>query len=220
MITNNTASKVSAGRSRGLRAGIAAGAAVVVLVVVALTAGRHYYIRIGDGLSEATQASTHAAIGGPFTLIDQDGRTVTEDSFRGRYMLIYFGYTYCPDVCPTSLIRNTEALDLIGDKAANVVPILITVDPERDTPAHLKEYVKFFADNMVGLTGTPEQVAAAAKAYRVYYAKVDDKDGDAATYLMDHSALSYLMGPDGRFVQFFRHEMDAAEVADRLRKLL
>jgi protein SCO1/2 len=80
--------------------------------------------------------------------------------------------------------------------------------------------VKFFADNMVGLTGTPDQVAAAAKAYRVYYAKVDDKDGDAATYLMDHSALSYLMGPDGRFVQFFRHELDAAEVADRLRKLL
>lgn len=220
MTTDDVAEKVPGRKARGLWTGIAAAVAVVVLVAVALVAGQHYYTRLGDGLGEATQASTHAAIGGPFTLIDQDGRTVTDESFRGRYMLIYFGYTFCPDVCPTSLIRNTEALDLIGDKAANVVPILITVDPERDTPAHLKEYVKFFADNMVGLTGTPDQVAAAAKAYRVYYAKVDDKDGDAATYLMDHSALSYLMGPDGRFVQFFRHELDAAEVADRLRKLL
>jgi protein SCO1/2 len=115
-------------------------------------------------------------------------------------MLIYFGYTYCPDVCPTELGVMTQALDQLGPKAEQVRPVFITIDPDRDTVAHMKDYVALFHPRMVGLTGTPEQVRDAARAYRVYYAKAPQKDGKPDEYLMDHSSFIYLMGPDGKFV--------------------
>jgi len=186
--------------------------AVVVVLVVGFGAAQVYF-----GLNGVESAGA-ARIGGPFTLIDQDGRTVSDKDFRGKWMLVYFGFTFCPDICPTSLARNDDALAMLGDKGVKVVPVLISVDPERDTPERLKDYVKFFSPRLVGLTGSPQQIAEVAREYRVYYAKAGQKDD--ATYLIDHSALTYLIGPDGRFVQFFRAQASPQEIADRLNELL
>jgi cytochrome oxidase Cu insertion factor (SCO1/SenC/PrrC family) len=193
--------------------------AIAALLVVAYFAGRHYFAPHG-GEAPALASRGSVEIGGPFSLIDQDGKPVTDADFRGRYMLVYFGYTYCPDVCPTSLNRNIQALDLLDPaEASKIQPILISVDPARDTPAHLKEYVGYFSPRLVGLAGNDEQVAAAAKAYGVYYAKVDNPD-DPEHYLVDHTSITYLIGPDGRFVQHFRHDLAPDEMAAQLRKIL
>jgi protein SCO1/2 len=158
------------------------------------------------------------SIGGPFTLIDQDGKRVTDATWRGRWMLVYFGYTYCPDTCPTELQAMATALAALGPAGERVVPIFITIDPDRDTPAHLAEYVKLFDPRLVGLTGTAEQIAAVAKAYRVYYAKVTPKE--STDYLMDHSAFVYLMGPDGTLRALFRPGMSPQELAEAIRSRL
>ena len=170
--------------------------------------------------SEAQQAGGTPTIGGPFTLVDQHGKAVTDIDFRGHYMVIYFGYTYCPDVCPTFLTNISDALDLLGDKAAKVAPMLITIDPARDTPEHLKEYAAYFHPRLRALTGSPEQIAAVAKAYRVYYSKVKQEDATEDDYLMDHSSVTYVMGPDGMFRLHFSHGTDADTMASRLRDLL
>ena len=159
-------------------------------------------------------------IGGPFTLVDQNGKTVTDKDFRGQYLVIYFGYTYCPDVCPTSLTNMSDALDLLGDTAARVTPMLITIDPVRDTPEHLKEYATYFHPRLHALTGSPEQIAAVTKAYRVYYSKVKGEDATEDDYLMDHSSVTYVMGPDGMFRLHFSHGTDAETMASRLRDIL
>jgi protein SCO1/2 len=159
------------------------------------------------------------AIGGPFTLTDHNGRTVTEADFKGKPTLIYFGFTYCPDVCPTSLLLMQTAVEQLGEGAEQQVNmVLITVDPERDTPAVLKDYVGNFGPTMIGLTGTPKQVAAVAKEFRVYYRKVESKDG--APYLMDHSSIFYLLDKRGRFVRHFTHQSKAEDIAAALRPLL
>ena len=159
------------------------------------------------------------AIGGPFTLVDQDGRTVTSNSLKGKPTLIYFGYTYCPDVCPTSLLLMQTAIDKLGPDAAKKVNLVfITIDPERDTPKLLKDYVGNFGPSFIGLTGTPEQVAAAARAYRVYYQKVPGKD--ESPYLMDHSSIVYLLDRNGRFVTHFTHETKAEAIAAGVQRLL
>ncbi len=140
-----------------------------------------------------------AKLGGPFTLTDQDGRTVKDSAFAGKYRMVYFGYTYCPDVCPTGVQRLTQGYRLLEKAdpaaAAKLQPIFISVDPERDTPAALKQFVGNFHPKLIGLTGTPEQIAAVAKSYAVYYSKAG-KPGQR-DYLMDHSDVTYLMGPDG-----------------------
>ena len=153
-----------------------------------------------------------ALVGGPFTLIDQTGKKVTEKDFLGRYMLVFFGYTYCPDVCPTELQVMSAALDSLGSRADRIQPIFITIDPQRDTPEVMKQYVANFYPRLIGLTGSPEEIAAAAKAYRVYYSKVDGKSG-ATDYLMDHSSIVYLMDTNGRFLKHFTYTTDAAELA-------
>lgn len=158
-------------------------------------------------------------IGGPFKLVDQDNRPVTEQTYRGKYMLVYFGFTFCPDVCPTTLNHVADALDRLGDKADKLVPILITVDPKRDTPAALKQYVAAFTPRMVGLTGTPEQAAAAARAYRVYFK--ENRTGPGPNdYTMDHSSILYLMGPDGAFVAPLRAEATGEQIATDLARYL
>ncbi len=167
-----------------------------------------------DNATSMVQSSV--PIGGPFTLTDQDGKTVTDADYRGKYLLIYFGYTYCPDVCPTELGTMARAMDLLGRQADKVQPMFISVDPERDTVAHLKDYVGLFHPNLVGLTGTPEQVKAAAKAYRVYYAKAPQEGGKPGDYLMDHSSFLYLMGPDGRFLGVYPAGTTADRVAQDL----
>jgi protein SCO1 len=203
--------------ARPLFRGLLLGLTLVALLTVGLLVGRQYF---GTGGSDAPRGSgeSSASIGGPFTLVDQDGRTVTDADFRGRWLLVYFGFTYCPDICPTSLARNGDAVTLLGEKGKQVLPVLITIDPERDTPEKLKDYVHSFHPQTVGLTGTPEQIAAVAKEYRVYHAKARPSEGD--DYLMDHSSFTYLIGPDGRFVQFFRHQASAQDVADFLNERL
>jgi protein SCO1/2 len=157
-------------------------------------------------------------IGGPFNLIDHNGQIVTEKSYPGKYLLVFFGYTFCPDVCPTALTNISNTLDLLGDSAAKVMPLFITVDPLRDTPAHLKEYVSYFHPKLVALTGTEEQIKAVTKAYRVYFAKSQANEDDKEDYLMDHSSITYLIGPDGNFVEHFSHGMEPEKIAERLLK--
>src|SRR5258708_21337179 len=159
------------------------------------------------------------AIGGSFALTDQDGRTVTSDSLKGKPTLIYFGFTYCPDVCPTSLLLMETAIEKLGPDAAKKVNLVfITIDPERDTPQLLKGYVENFGPTFIGLTGTPQQIADVARAYRVYYQKVPGKEG--GPYLMDHSSIVYLLDPNGRFVTHFTPQPQAEAVATSLGPLL
>ena len=197
---------------------IAVAVAAIALVVVAFFAGQHYFGAFGT--DESHRASAAPVIGGPFTLTDQHGNTVTDADFRGRYMLVYFGFTYCPDVCPTALATITEAMNRLDEAADRIVPILITVDPERDTPEQLKMYASHFSPRLVALTGTPEQIAAVAKAYRIYYAKAAPQDADDDAYTMDHSAITYLMDPDGAYLRHFNHATTADEMAERLREIV
>jgi len=168
---------------------------------------------------QPVQSSGAALIGGPFSLVGADGKPVTDRDFRGRYMLIFFGFTHCPDICPAELQVIAQALEQLGDKAKTVVPIFITLDPERDTPQAMANYVKSFGPNFVGLTGSPEAIEAAAKAYRVAYSKVENK-GSACDYSVDHSALVYLMDPEGRYVTHFSYGLSADQMAEKLGKSL
>jgi len=157
-------------------------------------------------------------IGGPFRLRAADGREVTDADFRGRWMLVYFGYTRCPDACPTALQDMANALDaLSADEKRRVSILFITVDPERDTPAVMQDYVTAFNAPITGLSGTPEQIAAVAKEYRVYYAKHPKANGE---YDMDHSSIIYVMDPRGRFVANFTHESAPDDIAAKLRTLI
>ena len=149
--------------------------------------------------AEATTGPTgNAAVGGPFQLVDQNGRAVDQRILHGKWSAVFFGYTYCPDACPTTLQELAAVQDQLGPKAKDFQVVFVSVDPGRDTPAKLKDYLSThgFPTGVTGLTGTAEQVARAAKAYRVYYAR----HGDGPDYLMDHSVATYLMDPDGRFV--------------------
>ncbi len=169
-------------------------------------------------ISTRRDAGGRVGIGGPFRLQDGDGKVVTDADFRGRWMLVYFGYTRCPDACPTALQDMANALDgLTPAERAKVAALFITVDPERDTPAVVQDYVRAFNAPITGLSGTPEQVAAAAKAYRVYYARHPRADGD---YEMDHSSIIYVMDPRGEFVANFTHETAPDAIAAKLRTLV
>ena len=164
----------------------------------------------------AAGASGEASIGGDFDLVDQGGQPVTNDTYDGRYRIVYFGFTHCPDVCPTGLATITAAYrDLPADERARVVPMFVTVDPERDTVDAMRDYVALFDPDLVGLTGTVEQVEAAKKTYRVYAQKAG-KEGDA-DYLVDHSAFVYLMDPDGRYLAHFGPDATAEEIAKDVR---
>jgi protein SCO1/2 len=158
-------------------------------------------------------------VGGPFSLIDGDGKPVTDQTWRGKYMLVYFGYTFCPDVCPTTMSDLSDALDKLGAKADRVQPLFITVDPKRDGPAVVKQFAAAFGPRFIGLTGSQEQIAAAAKAYRVYYAEHRTGPGPD-DYSMDHSSVVYVMGPDGRFIAPVRADLTGPEMAAVLTKLI
>lgn len=145
-----------------------------------------------------------ATVGGPFMLTDHTGKRVSDQDYRGRYMLVFFGFTFCPDVCPTALQVSAAALEKLGAKADRVVPLFISVDPERDTPEAMARYVASFHPRLVGLTGTSGEIEEVAKAYRVYYRRAKD-ERSAAGYTMDHSSIVYLMGPDGKFITHFTH---------------
>jgi cytochrome oxidase Cu insertion factor (SCO1/SenC/PrrC family) len=183
--------------------------AVATLVVIGAAVGLVWH---WDG--QVRTSAGEALIGGPFTLTDQHGEQVTEQDFSGRFMLVYFGYTFCPDICPTSLTVMAAALDrLPEEQAAQVVPILITVDPARDTVEQLAAYAPLFHPRLVALTGSEEQVRAAARAYRVYY-HVPEEEGDA--YLVDHSTFVYLMGPDGSYRTHFGIDAAPEQMAEAI----
>jgi protein SCO1/2 len=197
-------------------------AAVCVVVAVAVAA---WVLTPGQG-GDAGEVGGQSAIGGPFELVNTQGETVTQADFRGRYMLVYFGFTYCPDVCPSSLMDMSRAIDRLAerapDKAERVVPVFITVDPERDDVAAMADYVENFHPRLVGLTGTPAQVKAAADQFRVYYEKVSPQEyfgseaaaeGSEADYLMAHSSYMLLMGPDGGYITNFKYAAEPAEIA-------
>jgi protein SCO1 len=158
-----------------------------------------------------------AAIGGPFTLIDQNGHPVSDADFKGEPFLVFFGFTHCPDACPTTLMELSDVLDKLGSDADKVRVLFITVDPERDNPGALKDYLSAFSPRLVGLTGDLAAVTAVAKEYHVYFKKVPLEGGD---YTMDHTALVYLMSKEGRFVSPFSLKRSPQEAAADLRQML
>ena len=191
-------------------------AAVAGTVAIAGVAGMALAPRFGGADAFADCRGGQVAggdIGGPFTLVSGQGQTVTDQDVFTKPSIVYFGYTSCPDVCPMDMARNAATVDLLKERSIDAVPVFVSVDPARDTPEVVGSYASNFGDDVIGLTGTPEQVDAAARAYRVYYAK---QDGDPDYYAVDHSAFSYLVLPGVGFVDFVDRDEAPEAVADRL----
>lgn len=190
-------------------------------VIVASIAGTAVYLSMEPSTDdrfaqcrESTVAGGAAQIGGPFTLVSETGQTVTDADVIDGLSLVYFGYTYCPDICPVDLQRNGEAIYLLDERGVEgVEPVFITIDPARDTPEQMAAYTDFMHPNMLGLTGSQEQIDAAIKAYRVYAQKVGD---DPQDYLMDHSGFTYLMAPGEGMLEVFRREIQPEKMAEQL----
>ena len=186
--------------------------------IAALLAGTWYAGRDGGGDSfaacrEGAVAGGADTIGGDFTLVNQDGATVTSAEVIDQPSLLYFGYTFCPDVCPMDMARNVEAIQILEDRGETVKPVFISVDPERDTPEVVGDFAANLHPRLVGLTGSEEQVKAASQAYRTYYSKQDSGD---EYYLVDHSTFTYLVLPEHGFVDYFRRDVTAGDMADRV----
>jgi len=191
--------------------------AVTLAGLLVLAAGGLVSLAFRDNPKGAAGTLLATAIGGPFELVDQNGKRFGDSDLKGKWHLVFFGYTNCPDTCPTALNEMALALDRLGQERDEVSIVFITVDPERDTPEVLKPYVANFDAPIVALTGTAEEVAQAAKAYRVYYAKHPRPEGG---YDMDHSAVIYVMDPQGRFTATFTPDSTPEAIAERLQKLL
>ncbi len=160
-----------------------------------------------------TSAVAGGDIGGPFTLVDENGNTVTDADIITEPTLIYFGYTFCPDVCPLDTMRNAQAIDILDEQGISATPVFISIDPARDTPEVVKDFTDNFHDRMIGLTGSAEQVAAASRAYKTFFQKSGD---DPEYYLMDHTTFSYLVLPEVGFVEFFRQDATPEAVAETI----
>lgn len=192
--------------------------AIGAAAIVVLGLGASLWFVLGRGTdyagaecSGAEVSGGRAAIGGPFTLVDENGKTVTETDVFVEPSLVYFGYTFCPDVCPLDNSRNAEAVELLEERGYQVQPVFISIDPDRDTPEVVKEFTDYLHPRMLGLTGTHEQVKAASQAYRTYYRK---HDGDDEFYLVDHSTFTYLVMPQTGFTEYFSRETTAEEMAE------
>jgi protein SCO1/2 len=196
-------------------------AGTAAALVAALLGALLYFVMHGgprDGDRFAQCRATNVAggagsIGGPFTLVDQTGRTVTDADVIQRPALIYFGYTFCPDVCPFDMARNIEAIELLAARGIRVTPVFISIDPRRDTPERLAEFARWLHDDVIALTGSEEQVRAASQAYRTYYRAHETDD---EFYLVDHSTFTYLTLPGHGFVEFFRRETAPEQMADSI----
>ncbi len=195
-------------------------ALIPFLLMVAVIAGVVLW-READNVPGVGRVVTTGQIdvGGPFRLVDQNGKKVSDADFRGRYMLIYFGYSFCPDVCPTTLSVMADALGKMGADAAKVVPVFITVDPDRDTSKVLKQYMAAFGPRFVGLTGDHAAIGEVEKEYRVYSRKrpLDPKNPDG-NYAMDHSSVIYLVGPDGKLVNYYDEVISPSDLAADLKQ--
>lgn len=193
-------------------------APIAALVAAVFLGGVWWISQPGDQSAFAQCSATTIAadgnqIGGPFELVNAEGQTVTDKDVITEPALIYFGYTFCPDVCPLDTARNAEAIDVLAERGMSVTPVFITIDPERDTPELVGDFAFNLHEKMIGLTGSPEQVDAASKAYRTYY-KAHDKSDEF--YLVDHSTFTYLVFPEIGFVEFFRRDTSAEAMADRV----
>jgi protein SCO1/2 len=191
--------------------------AIIFAGVLVVAAGVLLALALRETPRGAAGTPLASTIGGPFHLVDQNGKPFSDADLKGKWHLIFFGYTHCPDTCPTALNELSLALDRLGAKRDAVQVVFITVDPERDTPETLKSYVQSFDAPIVALTGSAQDVAQAAKAYRVFYAKHPRADGE---YDMDHSAVIYVMNPDGRFTATFTPDSSADAIVQRLQKLI
>jgi protein SCO1/2 len=186
---------------------------LVVLVATIIIGGAALY-----RLSGFSVPST-PTIGGPFSLVDGSNKTVTDRSFRGKWEMIYFGYTFCPDACPTALNTVAETLQQLGPLADKVQPVFITIDPKRDTPEVMGNYVKNFDPRIVGLTGSPQEIDAVAKEFRIYYAAHKTGDGPD-DYLMDHSSVIIVVDPNGRFAGVIAADLPADRMTAKIRQFL
>lgn len=195
-------------------------AVLAVIVVIAALGGSWYVTRGANSDDVFAQcrmgavAGGASAIGGPFELVSETGETVTDKDVITEPSLLYFGYTFCPDVCPLDTARNAEAITILEERGQMVQPVFISVDADRDTPETMKEFTDIMHPRMLGLTGSAEQVKAASQAYRTYYKKQDD--GDPEYFLIDHSTFSYLVLPEYGFVEYFKRDLTPEQMADRI----
>jgi protein SCO1 len=193
-------------------------AALLAAALVFAGTGAFLAIELQEGPRGVARSWLGAAIGGPFDLVDQNGKRVTDGDLRGTWLLLYFGYTHCPDACPTALNNIALAVRELGaTQRAALRPVFITIDPARDTPQVMKDYVASFDAPILALTGTAAAVAQAAKSYRVYYARRAEPGGD---YSLDHTSLIYVIDPKGRFAASLDGEATPAQIAERLKRLL
>lgn len=213
---------------------VVGGAALAVLLAGLYMARERNARETAQVLSGKTFAEPgRVPIGGPFTLVDHTGRTVTEKDFDGRYLLVFFGFSNCPDVCPTTLADIASALELLGEDADAVQPLFVSLDPKRDTPERLAEYVAAFHPKIVGLTGTAEQIAMVAKEYRAFYEKVsaasyygqetggaDDKSAPGDDYLISHQGNTYLMSPESEYLTHFTYGTKPKQIAETIRNAI
>lgn len=188
--------------------------ASVLAVIAGLGAAWYMGRPSGDAqFAQCTQATAAGDIGGPFELVNTSGETVTDKDVFTEPSILYFGYTFCPDVCPFDMSRNMDAVDLLADRGISTTPVFISIDPDRDTPEALADYEANLHEKLIALTGSPEQVATASRAYKTYYKA--NKDG-TDEYLVDHSTFTYLVLPGYGFVEFFRRDTTAEDMADRV----
>jgi protein SCO1/2 len=189
---------------------------IAAAVVVVIGAAVAWFVLNGDKGDDLASCSASqvvgGAIGGPFELVNGAGETVTDADVITEPTLIYFGYTFCPDVCPFDVVRNADAVDLLAERGISTTPMFITIDPERDTQEVVADYAENMHDKMIALTGSQEQIAAASKTYKTYYKA--HKDG-TDEYLVDHSTFTYLVMPETGFVEFFRRDVTPQQMADR-----
>jgi protein SCO1/2 len=192
-------------------------AAIAAVALVAAGATGLFQIYSSPGAVHSAQA-----IGGPFKLRTGPGEIVTDRDFRDKWLLVYFGYTHCPDICPTTLAEIVQTIDLLGTAGAAVQPLFITIDPERDTPDVMDAYVKALDPRIIGLTGSSAEIAAAARSFKVHYVRAQSKSRDAREYQMEHSSFIYVVGPDGRYITLFAPLSGQApdQMALKLRELI
>lgn len=196
--------------------------AVAVLVVIGVVVA--VFVISNEMFGDRIQGNSRVVVGAPqiggaFTLVNENGDQVTDEDFKGKLMLVFFGYTFCPDVCPTELNVFAEVMQGLGNDAEKVTPVFITIDPDRDTPEVMKEYTEAFHPAIVGLTGSTEQIAHVKKLYRAYGQAVD-KDKDPEFYLVDHTSFSYLMGRDGEMITVFSYGTKPEKIISNIQELL
>ncbi len=193
--------------------------AILATVVLAIGLGAMWLLTRGGADDKFAQcrssqiAGGSAAIGGPFELLNAKGETVTDKDVITEPTLVYFGYTFCPDVCPFDMSRNVDTIDLLAERGQSVTPLFISIDPDRDTPEVVGDFAFNLHERVIGLTGSPEQIKAASKAYKTYY-KAQDKSDEY--YLVDHSTFTYLMTPEDGFLEFFKRDETAEQMADKI----